>query len=162
MKNPERVSLITLNAFLGSLTSLRSHHGVPISIVFLSTSTHWARNQLSSLDSSSLLGESGIHLREFHAPPNVHLLHDLIEYLYFEERGGGNKKKGQVLPILLPGTVLRKLRELFLDQHGSVVTTVIQMKMALAYHFTQKGTCTSHSFQRSKMGRYSIYICILL
>ena len=167
------MSLATLNAFLGSLTSLRFQHGVPISIVFMTTSPNWSRNQLSSLDPSCLFGESGMRLREFHALSNHDLFFNLLDCLFFHEdkddEGGGGagamdcSSTSCSLPVLLPGTVLRKVRELFVDQHGSVVTAVRQMKMAFAHHFTQKGTFLGLIQNKQfldKVGKHVAWFCL--
>ena len=105
----------------------------------------WTRIKLSSCHPSSLFGEAGMHLREFHSVSNTAFFFQLLECLYDssgDEVGDGGETGGDhTLPVLLPGTVLRKVRELFVDQHGSVVMAVRQMKLAFAHHFTQKGTC---------------------
>ena len=43
------------------------------------------------------------------------------------------------LPIVLRGISMKKIRENFHDIHRSVATAVMNIKMALSYHFCSKG-----------------------
>ena len=53
------------DVFIGIISSLRSHSGVPISIVLLSVSEDLQLHRLAQLNTHSIDGDAGVQVREF-------------------------------------------------------------------------------------------------
>lgn len=73
-QDPENIPSPTLDSFFVSVASLRSDHGVPLSVVVVSLTPGGLGDRLSLLRAPALQGPAGVMARELHvAPPGVQL-----------------------------------------------------------------------------------------
>lgn len=157
IENPEIMPILSTDAFIGIISSLRSHSGVPISLALLSISEDLQQNRLSLLSTHSIDGEAGVQVRDFHTHGSAAMLDRLLEKFYSTIDGPFN------LPVILSPPVLRKMRASFHDNHGSVLTFVREMKMALAHHFSTEGSFLAVVQNESFMhhfGRRVAWFCV--
>jgi len=124
----------TFDAFMATMTSLRACYGVPICLVIASIDQIRGRTTLSR---SSLDGIAGIDVRSFVSPPSAVILDNLISKLFIsaDERIS--------LPLVLEASALNGIKASFADNNRSVVEAAMQIKLALAHHFGQKGSFLS-------------------
>jgi len=157
IENPEIMPILSTDAFIGTISTLRSHSGVPISLALLSISEDLQQNRLSLLSTHSIDGEAGVQVRDFHTPSSAAILDRLLEKFYSTIGGPFN------LPVILSPPVLRKMRASFHDNHGSVVTFVQETKMALAHHFSTEGSFLAVVQNKSfisHFGRRVAWFCV--
>jgi len=131
VENPESIAHRSLDAFIGACTSLRSISCIPLNLLFLVTSDTFAKSSLSNVHSHSIDGAS---LRQFQSPNSKLVFDHLLQLLYGHIEGKYN------LPVLLTGSILSSIRERFELHHGSVVTAVRDIKMAMSHHFARRGS----------------------
>ena len=73
-KDPEKIPSPTLDSFFTTLASLRSSHGVPISVIVIDATPGGLGDRLSTLRDPSLRGTMGVVARELFVPlPQVQL-----------------------------------------------------------------------------------------
>lgn len=70
--------ILSTDAFIGTISTLRSHSGVPISLALLSISEDLQQNRLSLLSTHSIDGEAGVQVRDFHTPSSAAILGKIL------------------------------------------------------------------------------------
>lgn len=147
VKNPEIMPLSSIDSLTGTMSMLRSHSGVPISLILISISKNLLEcNKLSILN--SLDGQVGAEVCHFHTASSGDMLDCLLNKLYLNIDGPYN------LPILLSNSIIRKIHASFHDNHGSIVSFVQEMRMALAHHFCKEGTFLALAHNNSFMNQF--------
>lgn len=144
IENPELIPSESINVFISILSEMRCVHGIPIGLVFFSISKELIQKDLISnqLDLSSLNGQVGVVIREFDSVSSNVLVDDLMERLF----GNENTHTCPNLPIIPSKKVMEKMFHEFKYNHGSVVSFMNQLKMALAHHFAMPGKLSVYTY----------------
>ena len=132
LEDPEALPHRTYDAFMATITSLRACHGVPIGLVL--ASIDHVGGSTAALSRSSLDGLVGIDVRSFAVPPSDVVLDRLMNKFFISSDESIN------LAVILGAPLLRGIKASFVDNNRSVVEAAMQIKLALAHHFVQKGS----------------------
>eukprot|EP00581_Thalassiosira_minuscula_P018207 CAMPEP_0183716596 /NCGR_PEP_ID=MMETSP0737-20130205/10450_1 /TAXON_ID=385413 /ORGANISM="Thalassiosira miniscula, Strain CCMP1093" /LENGTH=878 /DNA_ID=CAMNT_0025945889 /DNA_START=12 /DNA_END=2648 /DNA_ORIENTATION=- len=127
LEDPEKIPSPTLDSFLTTMTSLRSDHGVPISVIVMDATPGGLGDRLSHLRDPCLRGTSGVVMSELFVPlPQVQL--ELFVNKLFSSK---------CLPTLLwkSGPLWRHIQELFQECDNSIVSVAKQLKTQLRRYF---------------------------
>jgi len=129
LEKPEKIPFADLDSFVSVASGLRTDEGVPLSLVFLSTSNDFVSRKLSRIGCLSIVA------RNLYAPDPSAVVDGLLDSLYSNVDDDVTN-----LPVLMSGQILKELRYSFEKNHFSASTYASHLKIALAHHFTTKGS----------------------
>jgi hypothetical protein len=119
----------TFDTLIRSMSYLRSNAFVPIHVVLCSTSFDPSRwRQLEAFNND-------VVVHDIYVPSSSSIFNQLIARLYHIPKENSDHS----FPLIPTKEILTLLRAQYHDFHGSVVTCVHEMKVALAHHFARKG-----------------------
>jgi hypothetical protein len=133
-ENPEAMPSEALDAFMNSITNLRSIECVPISMIMCSTYKGLVENKTSSLTSYALGGRAGVVIETFDLFQEAYGVYDeFVSTLYLKSSGEN------MCPLSFSGDLLHSVREDYCLYHNSVAKAYLQFQSALARHFVNRG-----------------------
>jgi hypothetical protein len=133
-ENPEAMPSEALDAFMNSITNLRSIEGVPISMIMCSTYKGLVENKTSSLASYALGGRAGVAIETFDLFQETCGVYDEFVSTLYLKSSSENR-----YPLLFSGDLLHSVREDYCRYHNSVAEAYLQFQSALARHFVNRG-----------------------
>ena len=133
-ENPEAMPSETLDAFMNSITNLRSIEGVPISMIMCSAYQGLVENKTSSLTSYALGGRAGVVIETFDLFQETCGVYDEFVSTLYLKSSSENR-----YPLLFSGDLLHSVREDYCRYHNSVAEAYLQFQSALARHFVNRG-----------------------
>eukprot|EP00549_Striatella_unipunctata_P025614 CAMPEP_0118704190 /NCGR_PEP_ID=MMETSP0800-20121206/19071_1 /TAXON_ID=210618 ORGANISM="Striatella unipunctata, Strain CCMP2910" /NCGR_SAMPLE_ID=MMETSP0800 /ASSEMBLY_ACC=CAM_ASM_000638 /LENGTH=464 /DNA_ID=CAMNT_0006605999 /DNA_START=450 /DNA_END=1844 /DNA_ORIENTATION=+ len=149
IENTECLSKQTLDSFISSIASLRSVHGVPVSLILC----HLPVAPVLRIDHPRNEND-GVMVKELFSPGAQTIFNDLIEQLVFESDIDS-------LPILLKPSTWKIINDNFELYDMSPSDAAQSIKKSIAFYFTQPGSfliaCSDPLYMKCHWQRLSSY-----